>query len=399
MFIALYMFSFFIILTIKNKKNLFSYPNPNPNFDISILIPAYNEENSIKDTIEHVMQSDYPKDKLEVIVINDGSTDNTKNVVNRLFKKYHNLKLLDKKNSGKANSLNEAIKIARGELIAVVDSDSFPEKESLKKLTGFFNDEKMGAVTSFVGVRNKDNNFFAKIQSIEYLILGWSRKLFDFVNSVWCTNGPLSLYRKKYVIEVGGFDPNTVTEDIDITWNLLNHNYKTSMCLDANVTTIVPESYKAWFRQRTRWGLGGLQAIKKYKKMFFKKGMFGAFILPYISFSIILSIAAFLFSIYLITKSLIARSLITGYSIYAETPLITFQEINLYPSVIIFYFIVLFTLSISYSLYVLKKTKYEKDINIKKFFNILFYVLIYLTLYPLVWFVSIHRFIKKDYKW
>ena len=89
----------------------------------------------------------------------------------------------------------------------------------------------MGAVTSFVGVRNKENNFFAKIQSIEYLIMGWTRKLFDFIDSVWCTNGPLSLYRKSYILKVGGFDLNTVTEDIDITWNMLNHNYKTSMCL------------------------------------------------------------------------------------------------------------------------------------------------------------------------
>ena len=133
--------------------------------------------------------------------------------------------------------------------------------------------------------------------------------------------------------------------------------------------------------------------------MFFKKGMFGAFILPFISFSIILSLVTFLFSIYLITKNLISRSLITGYSIYTETPIITFQEINLYPSVIIFYFVILFTLSIAYSLYVLKKTKYEKDMNIKKFFHILFYILVYLSLYPLVWFASIHRFVKKDHKW
>lgn len=399
MFIALYMFSFFIILTIKNKPKLFSYPKPNANLLVSVIIPAYNEQDSIKQTIEHVINSNYPKNKLEVIVVNDGSTDNTLKIVKPLLKKYKNLELINKKNSGKANSLNLAIKKAKGELIAVVDSDSFPHHESLKKLTGFFNDKKMGAVTSFVGVRNKERNFFAKIQSIEYLIMGWSRKLFDFIDSVWCTNGPLSLYRKSYILKVGGFDPSTVTEDIDITWNLLNHGYKSGMCLDAHVTTIVPEKFRPWFRQRTRWGLGGLQALKKYRKMFFKKGMFGAFILPFISLSVILSIATFLFTSYLILRNIITRTLITSYSIYTDSTILTFQEINLYPSVIIFYFIVLFTLSISYSLYVLKKTHYEKNLTIKKFLNILFYILIYLTLYPIVWFAAIYRFIKQDFTW
>ena len=142
MFIALYMFSFFIMLTIRNRKELFSYPQPKKIYSITILIPAYNEEESIEDTIEHVINLDYPKNKLEVIVINDGSRDKTKNIIEKLRKKYSNLKLLDKENSGKADSLNQGIKIARGELIAVVDSDSFPSKESLKKLTGYFDDEK-----------------------------------------------------------------------------------------------------------------------------------------------------------------------------------------------------------------------------------------------------------------
>lgn len=399
MFLALYMLSFFIILTFKNKSKIQSYPKPNTNFKITVIIPAYNEESSILETIKHVMKSDYPKNKLEVIVINDGSTDNTSKIVKSILPKYKNLRLINKENSGKARSLNQAIKQAKGELIAIVDSDSFPEPESLKKLTGFFNDEKMGAVTSYVGVRNKDKNFFAKIQSIEYLILGWSRKLFDFIDSVWCTNGPLSLYRKKYILEVGGFDPTTVTEDIDITWNMLNHGFKTGMCLDARVTTLVPSKFKPWLKQRTRWGLGGLQALKKYRSMYFKKGMFGAFILPFVSFSIILSIFTFLFSSYLILKSLLARTLITGYSISANTSIIRLQDINLYPSVIIFYFIIIFSLSLSYTWYVLKSTRYEKEMNTKKFFIILFYILVYMTLYPLVWFAAIYRYIKKDNRW
>ena len=400
MFIALYFFSFFIILTIRNRKDLFSHPEPKTDFKVSVIIPVYNEEESVEDTVKHVMELEYPKKNLEVIVVNDGSKDRTGEIVGRLVKKYSNLKLINKENSGKADSVNVGIKNSSGELVAVADADSFPDPDSLKKLTGFFRDEKMGAVTSFVRLRNRKGCLSARIQSIEYLIMGWNRKLLDFVDSVYVTNGPLSLYRKKYVEEVGGFDPKSITEDIDITWNLLYHGYKTGMALDANVSTVAPLKFKPWFRQRTRWGLGGLQAIFKYKGMFFRKGMFGAFVLPFVSFSIILSIATFLFSSYLILRVIFIRLLSTSYSLTVQTTVLTFRDINLYPSVILFYFAVLFILSTCYTLYVLKKTKFEANLNVQKFFFIIFYSVVYLTLYPIVWFASIYRFVKGGkHKW
>lgn len=399
MFIALYMFSFFIILTIRNKERLFSYPEMKKEYRVSVLIPAYNEEDSIEETIRYVMELEYPKSKIEVIVINDGSRDGTLGKVKKLLGRYKNLKLIDKENSGKANSLNIGVKKARGELIAVVDSDSFPSPSSLRKLAGFFNDEKMGAVTSFVSVRNADENFFARIQSIEYLILGWSRNLLDFVDSVYVTNGPLSLYRKKYIEEVGGFDSKTVTEDIDITWNMMEHGYKTGMCLDARVSTIVPHKFRVWFRQRVRWGLGGLQAIQKYRKSFFRKGIFGAFVLPFVSLTIVLSIFAFVFSLYLILRSVFIRALSTSYSVAAQSALFRFEDINLHPSILIFFLIALFILSMNYSWYVLQTTKFDKKLDVRRFFTLIFYTIVYLSFYPVIWFASIYRFIKKDYTW
>ncbi len=399
MFVALGLLSFFILLAVKNNNKLFYYPPLSRYPVVSVLIPAYNEEDSIEGTIEHVMDLDYPRDKLEVIVINDGSSDGTLEIIKKKMKKYGNLKLLDKKNSGKANSLNEGIAMCRGELFAVVDSDSFPSKSSLRKLVGFFEDPNMGAVTSYVTIRNDKDNFFAKIQSVEYFIMGWTRKLLDFVDSVFVTNGPLSLYRKEFVLKVGGFDPKTVTEDIDVTWNLISSGYGTAMCLDAAVSTITPTKFKAWYHQRVRWGHGGLQTIKKYRSSFFKKGKFGMFVIPFVSFSIIMAIFGMIFSSYLFFRFLLTQTFIAGYSFVANAPLFEFQNINLYPSVLIFYLMVLFSLSFVYYAYVLRKTKYMEVKSLGKFFNLLFYILVYLTLYNLIWIPSFWRFIKGVNRW
>ncbi len=398
MFIALYMFSFFVIINLRNRKEMFSYPISEKIYSVTILIPAHNEEDSIEDTIEHVINLNYPKNKLEVIVINDGSVDKTKEIILKCMKKYPNLKLLDKTNSGKADSLNHGIKMAKGELVAVVDSDSFPTPDSLRKMTGFFNDESMSAVTSFVTVRNPNVNLLTKIQAIEYIILGWSRKLFDFINSVFVTNGPLSVYRKKYLDEVEGFDTRTVTEDIDITWNLLSHGYRTAMCLDANVTTVVPTKLKKYYHQRVRWGLGGLQVIAKFKKTFFSRGVFGMFVLPFVSFSIFMSFFVLFFSLYLGIKSFTENLAVTGYSVYSGASVVHFENINFYPSVILFYLVFLFVTSIIYYNYILSKIRKEK-ISIKTLFISIFYLLVYLSAYLYVWLPSLYRYLKKDNRW
>ena len=117
-------------------------------YSISVVIPAYNEGGTIKDTIEHVFAVDYDK-IIQVIVVNDCSTDNTKEVVESLQKKYPELILINnEKNLGNAGkSKNEGLKYATGELVAFVDADSYPAKDSFKKMIGFFDDEKVGAVT------------------------------------------------------------------------------------------------------------------------------------------------------------------------------------------------------------------------------------------------------------
>lgn len=292
-FFGIFFLMIFVLLHYRNRHKLFSSPAPTKYYSVSFLVPAYNEEKSLAETIQALSDIDYPIEKKEIIIINDGSKDNTKNIALELVKKYNGVILLDKKNSGKANSLNEAIKIAKGELIAVVDADSYPKKDSLTKMVGHFDDLQVGAVTSRVLVKNK-RNWLGKFQVMDYSIIAWTRKLLDFVDSVYVTNGPLSVYRKDLVKRLGGFDPKNLTEDIEITWHILSEGYKTKMSYGAIVYTTVPENFKTWTKQRVRWNLGGIQTVQKYWKTMFRKGAFGHFVIPYVTASFILAIIGFL---------------------------------------------------------------------------------------------------------
>jgi len=399
MFIGLYFFFFYILLMVRNKYRIFSHPEPNRDYTVSVVIPVYNEANTIQSTIEHVMDSDY-KGLIEVIVVNDESTDKTLDIVKSLQKRYRLLKILNKKNSGKADSVNRGVAIAKGELVGVVDADSYPEKTAISKIVGYFNDEKMAAVASCVFVRN-NKTLLEKLQVMEYILLAWNRKLLDFLGAVYVTNGPLSVYRKDALNKIGGFDPKSITEDIEVTWHLMDAGYKTAMCLDAVATTTVPSTFKKFWKQRERWGIGGIEAIYKYRKTFLKKGIFGMFVLPYVSFAIILNIFVFLFSLYVMVDNFALSFLSTGYTLAVDAPLITLKEINLHPSVLIFFFITLFIISITFTRYILivLGERDGRNQNVRKVFRMLFYLMVFLAIYPVIWFPVVYRIIKRDYRW
>jgi len=386
MFIALYMFFFFILVYIRNKKTLFDYPKTKKNYTLSVVTPAYNEQDSIEGTIKAVLSSSYKIE--EMIVVNDCSKDKTKEIVEKLMQKYKNLKLINnEKNLGKAGSLNKGIKIAVGELIAVIDSDSYPEKQAIEKMIGFFNDNKVGAVTSAILVKQKDT-FMRKLQSFEYAIIAWTRKLLSYVEGVYATPGPLSIYRRKLLLEIGGFDTKNLTEDIEITWRIVYYGYRAESCPSAKVYSIAPSKVSGWFKQRMRWNIGGLQCINKYKEFFLKKGMLGFFILPFFTLSLCLGILGLGIFTYLGVTRLLKNFLFTQYTFVAGTQLITAEDIFITPTVLNFFGIVLLLLGLFFVFTGLGVIGERKG-GVRNIFNILFYMIVYLTLYPFIMFISI----------
>ena len=398
MFISLYMLSIFLFIYLKNKKELFDYPQAKKKYSVSVIMAIFNEEKTVEDTLKHIFNIDY--EIKEVIAVNDCSTDNSLRILQDLTKKYPKLKILNhEKNQGKAASLNDALKLVKSELAVVIDADSYPASDSLKKMTGFFNDEKVGAVTCLVLVRNA-KKFIEKLQAIEYRMIALTRKLLDYVDAIYVTPGPLAVYRKKALDEIKGFDEDNMTEDIEVTWHLTSAGWQRKMCLSTSVSSTAPDNIKGWFKQRRRWNVGGLQCINKYKKSLFntKKGMLGFFIIPFFILSTFLGLLGLSIFFYLLIRRFISNFLYTKYSIIANTPLLTLDDFYITPSILNYLGVALFILGFIFLLivFIILKEKIMKKENI---LNMPFYMTIYLTFYPFIMLSAIWHAIKGKRIW
>jgi len=397
-FIAFYFLFLFILIYAKNRKKFFFVPEVTKNYSLSIVIPCYNGERSIGGTIESVANSDY-KGLKKIIVVDDCSTDNSYEIIKKYAKKYKKIMILrTPKNTGKASGAkNYGAKFVDTELIGFVDADSYPQKDAIKKMMGFFDDKNMASVTSSIFVK-KGENFIEKLQAIEYRIIAFTRKLLGFVGAIYVTPGPLAIYRKKAFDDIGRFDENNLTEDIEITWHFLSLGYKVEMSVPSIAYTVVPDTLRTWYSQRIRWNIGGIQTINKYKKTFARKGILGSFVLPFFILSWILGILGIAVLIYRGFRIIIVHYLIAKYSIAAQTAVLTLREINLTPNVLMFFGTAYLILGLVYTLLALSYSK-QKEFKKVGVFNILIYSFVYLLAYPFILITSIFKYIKKEKSW
>jgi len=393
--ITIYLYTLFLILFFNNRDKLFEEKISTNLKSVTICIPAYNEEDTIADTIKAVLASNYPKELLEVIVVNDGSIDRTSEIA-----KQFPVIVLDKKNEGtKAAAVNYGLKHAKNELFGVVDADSYPEPDALLKVVSFFDDAEVGAATTCVRVKNKEV-LLGKLQNIEYTLIAWVRKLLEFINSVYVTPGPLSVYRKKIIDDIGGFDHNILTEDIEIAWGVLRRKWKIKMCLSARAYTTVPETLKGWWKQRLRWDIGGIQTFLKHRDVIGKSnyGMLGVFVSPFFASTFVLSLVGFGVWVYLISTKLTQSVFRWLYSVETHSVVLQVKSFYLTPTVfMVFGSLLLMTyfIYLGYALKTLDKTKVtsgRKSI-------ILIYLFIYLLMYPLVFLQSIYRVLIGKFQW
>lgn len=293
--ILIYIMTFFgIYTTIFFLYTLFEFRHElkNPKTKkipkVTICVPAYNEEKTLSKTVQSLLDLDYPKDKLEIIIVDDGSKDKTYEIAKK-FEKY-GVKVFTKQNEGKGPTLNFALKHSTGELFGALDADSFVNSDALKKMIGYFENENVMAVTPSIKVY-KPKNILQKIQYIEYLFGVFLRKIFAFLGSIHVTPGPFTIYRKYFFKKYGGYDEKNPTEDIEIALRIQSKHYEIDNSVDANVYTVAPKTFRGLLKQRIRWYLGFINNVINYKKLFGKEhGNLGMFILPAAFISVVFAI-------------------------------------------------------------------------------------------------------------
>lgn len=233
--------------------------------EVSVVVPCYNEEKNIKNCLDAIYASDYPKEKIEVVVVDDGSKDGTLKAVEDYGK---GVMVVRGKHGGKSEALNLGVDKAKNEIIFTVDADTLIEKKTLKNLVQPFLNAEVGATNGSCIARNK-KSFWGMFQNIEYHYNNLIRKSFSvlFNNGIWFY-GAFACYRKKVLEKVGGFKKDSMTEDADIALEIYSAGYKTINVHDAIANVLVPGSLKALVKQRMRWWIGVLQSLKKNRKLF-----------------------------------------------------------------------------------------------------------------------------------
>jgi len=247
-----------------NQSKSEEFDEVNQQLKASILIPAYNESLGIEESIKSMLELDY--DNYEVIVINDGSKDDTLDVA-RKWEGWHGnvlVRVISQKNLGKANALNYGAASATGDVIICVDGDSKLHPASLRMGMRHFTDPSIAAVAGNVKVINR-RNMLTYLQVLEYIEgLNLVRRAQALIQAVNIVPGPMGFFRRSVVIDVGGWDDDTFAEDCDFTLKILTKKYKIDYEPGAISYTEAPEELLQLLKQRYRWTRGILQSIRKH---------------------------------------------------------------------------------------------------------------------------------------
>ena len=310
---------------------------PKPDYEpyVSVIIPVYNGEKDIYNIIKSHVETDYPHDKLEILIANDESEDRTVNEVRRAIIDFPNVyirHLRYEKNGGKRQVIRKAFDESTGEVIVRCDADTYLDKDSIGKLVSHLKDREIGGVTGFTRVKNWKTNIVTKIQRVRYNYA--YQQLYSFHNllgSIYCLPGCFSAYCRSaiepFIVQWGETKP-TLSEDRHMAHLLLENGYKTLFVKDALSYTDVPDTWKSYLKQQFRWGkanvLQQLRATTFMPQMSFKLlsfymiTYFVALTTPFAILRLIFGATDWVRWLILVSLSALLRGLITeGFNISA----------------------------------------------------------------------------------
>ncbi|WP_373598159.1 glycosyltransferase [Paraclostridium bifermentans] len=245
---------------------------------VSIMVPAHNEGKVIGKTVESLLLLDYPKDKMELIVINDNSSDNSKDILQSIKNRYggYNFTIINTDNitggKGKSNALNIGYQRAKGDFIAIYDADNTPEKTALRYLIQtIVKDDGLGAVIGKFRTRNKHKNILTKFINIETLSFQWIAQAGRRQLLGLCTiPGTNFVLRRATIEKLGGWDTKAIAEDTEISFRIYKMGQRITYIPQAVTWEQEPETVNVWIKQRTRWVKGNIYVLVKYIKNIFK---------------------------------------------------------------------------------------------------------------------------------
>lgn len=235
---------------------------------VSILIPCYNESDHLVEIIDHLNHLNYPH--YEIIAVNDGSKDNTADILLTLMEKNRRLRVVDfVTNQGKASALNMAAMVAKGEYLICIDADAILEPDAvLWMMQHFVKNPRVGAVTGKPKIRNR-STILGKLQTGEFsAIIGLIKRAQSIYGKIFAVSGVVTAFRKSAVHDVGYWSTDMITEDIDICWRLQIRHWDIKFEPHAMCWILMPETLSGLWKQRLRWAQGGVEVLLRYPEIF-----------------------------------------------------------------------------------------------------------------------------------
>jgi cellulose synthase/poly-beta-1,6-N-acetylglucosamine synthase-like glycosyltransferase len=254
----------------KRKQTAFLSDKSDELPKISLIVPTKNEETVIRRCLNGIMNVDYPKDKMQIIVVDGKSEDNTGKICSEFSEKYpENIKIISEKTAnGKPAALNLALPYINGEIVGVFDADSLPEKDVLAKVAFYFKDEQLKALQGRTNSLNEKNNALTRVIAMEerawfQALMSGREKLQLFVP----LTGSCQFVRTKVLEDLGGWDENSLTEDVELALRLVEKNYHIQYAPDVCSGQETPNNIGSLFKQRVRWYRGYMETAIKYGRL------------------------------------------------------------------------------------------------------------------------------------
>lgn len=390
-FLFLYATIYFFVVFLENRKKIIAFKNENSSFQerdypsISITVPAYNEEFGIAGTVESLLSSDYPSHKLCLILVDDGSTDNTFQVM----KKYENhpqVKIFTKINGGKHTAQNLGIENSQTDLVGSIDADCTVKKNTLRKMAEYFMKDKdlMGLSPSTI-IKNP-KGIVGIAQALEYELQIYMKKMYSLVGATNVISGTLPLFKREVFEKIGEYTSGHKTEDQEITLRMQLNKMKIDHASNAFVYTRAQKGALSLYKQRKRWIYGFIKNTLDYKILLFNRnyGNIGFITLPIGLIAIFFTIFTFLSLLLYLVKFIYIKALVFSaldYSMFSKAALSPKFDLFFIGTSSIVFIAILFYIFFLVSLYLSKKMYNEKTSFTFK--SILSFVVVYSLLTPL----------------